>query len=243
MVGEDACGHDKLPAENTCTGCRESCEPYNCRAVPVCDTGASPSSCVCCARNHEQEESDPTVGPSPAEKTVQPRSFAEDRAFRLLSPVHQNTLRPLSRAESETVRPLSPPEDPVTLPDECDACPCCADRCSIRGCVTCCRRSNKEKPEEGPGKYTWCTIRRHNSEHSLWLVAHGNVYDATEFLEQHPAGRKPLLMRAKAAADCSIDFDFHSPNTRRIIWQKYKIGVVVPCPLRGPFEDSRCTVS
>lgn len=51
------------------------------------------------------------------------------------------------------------------------------------------RRSTKTR-------FTMEEIAKHNTVDSCWIVAHGNVYDATNFLSLHPAGAKPLLSRA-----------------------------------------------
>lgn len=37
-------------------------------------------------------------------------------------------------------------------------------------------------------RYSLEEIAKHNNEESCWLVAHGYVYDATDFLNLHPAG-------------------------------------------------------
>lgn len=36
-------------------------------------------------------------------------------------------------------------------------------------------------------------IRGHSTEKSCWLLLHGNVYDVTEFLEEHPGGYDIIL--------------------------------------------------
>lgn len=55
-------------------------------------------------------------------------------------------------------------------------------------------------------------IARHTLSSDCWLIAHGRVYDATEFLPQHPAGEFAILRHA--GRDASVDFDFHSPKAR-----------------------------
>jgi len=66
-------------------------------------------------------------------------------------------------------------------------------------------------------------VAQHNSEESCWLIVDDSVYDVTPFLDQHPAGPKPLLRRA--GGDATRDFYFHSKAAQKS-WQKYKIGYV-----------------
>ena len=47
------------------------------------------------------------------------------------------------------------------------------------------------------------------------------VYDVTEFIEKHPGGSNALLN--KIGEDCTVDFNYHSKNGRKL-WDKYKIG-------------------
>ncbi|RSL71732.1 hypothetical protein CEP53_001347 [Fusarium sp. AF-6] len=39
-------------------------------------------------------------------------------------------------------------------------------------------------------------VAKHNNAKSCWLIIHNQVYDLTEFLPQHPGGRRVLLMHA-----------------------------------------------
>jgi hypothetical protein len=41
--------------------------------------------------------------------------------------------------------------------------------------------------------------------------------------------RHSILRKSGGAADCSIDFDFHSRGARRL-WRKYRVGTVRNCP-------------
>jgi hypothetical protein len=57
--------------------------------------------------------------------------------------------------------------------------------------------------------YSLCEIRRHRSLASCWLVAKGQVYDATPYLSSHPAGAIAIA-RKGGGQDCSEDLEFHS---------------------------------
>ena len=73
---------------------------------------------------------------------------------------------------------------------ECDACEGCDDWCGSSQCVSCVskRTAWEAKWEGGSGgknagkrAYTMCMVRRRNHAASGMLVAHGNVYDITEY--------------------------------------------------------------
>ena len=68
-------------------------------------------------------------------------------------------------------------------------------------------------------------VSKHNSPEDCWIIAKNKVYNATPFLKIHPGGVQSILRRAGGVKDCSIDFDFHSSNGRKV-WQQYQIGIV-----------------
>ncbi|CAG4961490.1 unnamed protein product [Colias eurytheme] len=70
-------------------------------------------------------------------------------------------------------------------------------------------------------------VRKHRKEDSVWMVIHGEVFDVTAFLEDHPGADKNLL--EFAGEDGSQPFeDFgHSQETRELM-KKYKIGILAP---------------
>lgn len=76
--------------------------------------------------------------------------------------------------------------------------------------------------------YTLCEIRRHRTLASCWLVAKGQVYDATRYLSSHPAGAIAIARKA-GGVDCSEDLEFHSGRAQRL-WKHLRIGTVVACP-------------
>lgn len=73
-------------------------------------------------------------------------------------------------------------------------------------------------------RYTLEEVKTHNDDTSCWIVAHGYVYDATEFLNKHPVGSKPIL--DKAGKDATVDFNFHRSKSQKE-WNKYRIGIVI----------------
>ncbi|KAM0265278.1 hypothetical protein ACHAPA_007857 [Fusarium lateritium] len=54
-------------------------------------------------------------------------------------------------------------------------------------------------------------VAKHNNAESCWLIIHDKVYDLTEFLPNHPGGRKVILKNA--GKDSTVDFDLiHSTD-------------------------------
>ncbi|KAK4189039.1 FMN-dependent dehydrogenase-domain-containing protein [Podospora australis] len=55
-------------------------------------------------------------------------------------------------------------------------------------------------------------VAKHTSPESCWVVIHGNVYDVTKFLPEHPGGSKIILQLA--GRDATAEFDpIHPPGT------------------------------
>lgn len=54
-------------------------------------------------------------------------------------------------------------------------------------------------------------VAKHNSRESCWIIVHGNVYDVTEFLDDHPGGSKIILKYA--GKDATEEYDpIHPPD-------------------------------
>jgi L-lactate dehydrogenase (cytochrome) len=57
-------------------------------------------------------------------------------------------------------------------------------------------------------------LAKHNSRQSCWLAIHGEVWDTTNFLEQHPGGADLILKLA--GTDASDEYElFHNPDLVR----------------------------
>ncbi|KNZ74924.1 Cytochrome b2, mitochondrial [Termitomyces sp. J132] len=54
-------------------------------------------------------------------------------------------------------------------------------------------------------------VAKHNSRDSCWIIVHGQVYDVTEFLDDHPGGSKIILKYA--GKDATQEYDpIHPPD-------------------------------
>ena len=69
-------------------------------------------------------------------------------------------------------------------------------------------------------------IARHNTEESAWIVAGDDIYDVTDYMDKHPAGKGPILKRTGGAVDCTQDLMFHSKRGRNMWKEQCLIGKV-----------------
>lgn len=67
-------------------------------------------------------------------------------------------------------------------------------------------------------------IKTHNKRDNCWLLAKGKVYNASKFLDDHPAHLNRIMKYA--GADVTEDFNFHTKSQKKI-WEKYLIGKVI----------------
>lgn len=81
----------------------------------------------------------------------------------------------------------------------------------------------KKEAKDGETKvYTLAEVQEHNSEHDVWIIVNGRVYDCTEYLELHPGGVESITINA--GADATEDFvAIHSMKATKML-EKYYIG-------------------
>ncbi|CAG8551724.1 10983_t:CDS:2 [Dentiscutata erythropus] len=66
-------------------------------------------------------------------------------------------------------------------------------------------------------------VAQHNIESSIWIIVHDKVYDVTNFLNEHPGGKKVLLK--VAGSDATKQFDnFHSLDVLKKYSPQLQIG-------------------
>ena len=76
-----------------------------------------------------------------------------------------------------------------------------------------------------PAVYTEEEVAKHNKEDDCWLIIDGKVYDVSNFLQDHPGGKKVLL--SEGGKDASKKFKmFHSPSVLPTYGDELLIGVV-----------------
>lgn len=65
-------------------------------------------------------------------------------------------------------------------------------------------------------------VKKHCTPDSAWIIVHGQVYDCTRFLKDHPGGTDSILINA--GTDCTEEFDaIHSDKAKKML-EDYRIG-------------------
>ncbi|KAI9005040.1 hypothetical protein DFJ74DRAFT_692377 [Hyaloraphidium curvatum] len=72
-------------------------------------------------------------------------------------------------------------------------------------------------------------IAANNHRKSCWLIIHGNVYDVTKYLDEHPGGEEVMLEVSGDSSEASDAFDDigHSEDAKSMM-KKYLIGKAAP---------------
>ncbi|XP_067632904.1 cytochrome b5 [Eurosta solidaginis] len=74
--------------------------------------------------------------------------------------------------------------------------------------------------------YTREEIGKHNTNKNTWLIIHNNVYDVSQFLNEHPGGEEVLIEQGGKEATENFEDVGHSSDAREMM-KKYKIGELV----------------
>src|SRR3954447_25049031 len=68
-------------------------------------------------------------------------------------------------------------------------------------------------------------VAQHNTESSIWIIVHDKVFDVTNFLNEHPGGKKVLLK--VAGTDATQQFDnFHALSILEKYSSQLQIGEI-----------------
>ena len=74
-------------------------------------------------------------------------------------------------------------------------------------------------------RFTWEEIARHNTPDDCWIAINRIVYDVTDFLEQHPGGKKAFLQVAGGDATHAFKtYHKHSPAALLTYGRQYIVG-------------------
>lgn len=73
--------------------------------------------------------------------------------------------------------------------------------------------------------YTVEEVAKHSTAQDIWIIVNGKVFDLTNFINEHPGGKKVLLK--KAGKDASKEFKtFHNDAIMQRVGLPMQIGVI-----------------
>jgi len=75
--------------------------------------------------------------------------------------------------------------------------------------------------------YTMAQVQQHTAANDCWVVVDNKVYDVSEFLDEHPGGKK--VITNNAGKDATVQFHMmHAPSILPKHGPELQVGVVVP---------------
>lgn len=78
--------------------------------------------------------------------------------------------------------------------------------------------------------YKPAEVLKHNTKDDLWLIIHGNVYDVTKFIDEHPGGEEVLVDVGGTDATDAFEDIGHSEDARETL-ATLKLGKLDGVPL------------
>jgi cytochrome b involved in lipid metabolism len=83
-------------------------------------------------------------------------------------------------------------------------------------------------------------LKEHRNSQSLWLAIHDQVYDVTQFIEEHPGGEEVLLEQGGGYATEAFEDVGHSTDARELM-KKYHIGKLAESSTENKKSNVRTT--
>lgn len=82
-----------------------------------------------------------------------------------------------------------------------------------------------KKAEGGATSYTKEEVAKHNTDKDCWVILNDVAYDVTDFLDDHPGGKKAIMLYA--GKDATKEFEMlHKPDILTKYAAEYKLGPV-----------------
>ncbi|KAG8389723.1 hypothetical protein BUALT_Bualt01G0008400 [Buddleja alternifolia] len=73
-------------------------------------------------------------------------------------------------------------------------------------------------------KFSISEVKKHSGD-SAWIIVHGQVYDCTRYLKNHPGGADSIVINA--GTDCTEEFEaIHSDKAKKML-EDYRIGELI----------------
>jgi len=85
--------------------------------------------------------------------------------------------------------------------------------------------------------FTTEEVSKHNQREDLWVIIDGNVYNVTDFAEEHPGGDVPLMENAGRDASDPFKDVGHTDGAMELLTE-YHIGVIEGYSAKPPVESS-----
>ena len=74
-------------------------------------------------------------------------------------------------------------------------------------------------------EYTIEEVSFHNNEDDAWIIINDDVYDITDFLDQHPGGK--MILMSLLGKDATDFFEeLHNSKILKEYGEQYKIGSI-----------------
>lgn len=88
-------------------------------------------------------------------------------------------------------------------------------------------KKSESKSEGGAKAITAEEVAKHTSDTDCWVILEGNAYDVTDFLDDHPGGKKAIMLYA--GKDATKEFAMlHKPEILTKYAAEFKLGPVAP---------------